>query len=715
MTLFADVVFPLPFDRAFTYRVPDELAGRAAPGARAAAPFGPRTMTGFIVGLRTEAPAGAPEIKDLKGLPDAAPLFAPPLLDFTRRLSRRHRASWGEMLAAAAPPLLTAQPRQCAGLTKAGRLALAGDRLGPMEKAVAEILAAGDFTPLHLARRTKARDVSGLLARMRKKGFVEIREAAPAAGRRRPKAVAIPVRQLELGPAAGPRGIEAAGRIERFLEAKTGASFYLFGGREERDEVYARIFRAAAAAGRALWLQPEVASAESAAKRLAGWLGEETAVLHSRLSPRRRAEEWAAVRDGRAAVAVGTRQALFAPLDPLRLVVIDDEADEAYVQEESPAYDARAGARLRAEGAGAVFAAGSARPSVEAFHEAVSSGRLEDLGVPKRRGRVLVVDDRTERTIVGRALLDRLRAAAGRGEPALILVGRRGYAAFQMCSRCGAAVRCPSCHGPLASVRGGAGVACRSCGHDAAAPAACPECGSRMFVKRGAGVEAVADELRRRLEGVPVAIFDPDGLPDAEAGDLLLERFRRGAVPVLVGTRLLAGREDVASVRTLGVLSPEAALGRPDYRSAQRAYQALGRMLDVLADDPDAEAVVQTSSPGHHSVRAAVEDDYRLFFEREIELRRAMSDPPFSFLAEVAFEGRQARPLAGKSRAFADRARAAAPDIEVLGPSLASARPGGFERIQIVLRSPDRESLDAALDAGLAGSRPPRLSVLISA
>ncbi len=715
MTLFADVVFPLPLDRAFTYRVPEELAGRAWPGVRAAAPLGSRLGRGFIVGLRTEAPPGAPEIKDLRDIPDGEPLFDAPLLEFTRRLSRRHRTSWGEMLEAAVPPILAARTRQRAGLTRAGRLALAGGRLSPLERAVAEILAAGDFTPLHLARRTKARDVAGLLARMKGKGFVELREDAPPGSRPRPKAGPAQARQLELGPAAGPRGEEAARLIERAMDARSFASFYLFGGREARAAVSARIFRAAAAAGRALWLLPEVASAESAAGRLVGWLGAGTAVFHSRLSARRRGEEWAAAREGRASIAVGTRQALFAPLDPLRLIVIEDEADEAYVQEESPAYDARAGARLRAEGAGAVFVFSSARPSVEAFHEAAAAGRLEDLGGPKRRGRVLVVDDRTEQAIVGRALLDRLRSAVDRGEPALVLAGRRGYAAFQLCSRCGAVLRCPECHGALASVRAGEGVACRSCGFDAAAPSACPECGSRMFAKRGAGIEAVADDLRRRLAGVPVAVYDPDELPDAEAGERLLEKFRRGGVPVLVGTRLLAGREDAADVRTLGILSPEAALGRPDYRSAQRAYQALGRMLDVLADDPEALAVVQTSAPGHHSIRAAVEDDFRLFYDREIELRRAMADPPFSVLAEVAFEGRQARPLAGKSRAFADRARAAAPGVEILGPSLASSRPGGFRRIQVVLRSPDRASLDTALDAGFAGPRPPRLSVQISA
>lgn len=714
MTLFADVVFPLPLDRAFTYRVPEALAGRARPGSRTAAPLGSRSGRGFIIGLRTEAPAGAPELKDLSDIPDAEPLFSAPLLEFTRRLSRRHRASWGEMLEAAVPPILAARTRQRAGLTPAGRLALAGGRLGPMERAVAEILAGGDFTPLHLARRTKARDVAGLLARMKGKGFVELREDAPPRSRPRPEAGPVPARQLDLGPAAEPRADDAARRIEQALAARRFAAFYLFGGRRERDAVSARIFRAAIAGGRALWLQPEVASAESAAARLAGWLGAETAVLHSRLSPRRRGEQWAALREGRAAVAAGTRQALFAPLDPLRLIVVEDEADEAYVQEESPAYDARAGARLRAEGAEAVLASSSARPSVEAFYEATAAGRLEDLGAPGRRGRVIVVDDRTEPAIVGRVLLERLRSAADRGEPALVLAGRRGYAAFQLCSRCGAALRCPACHGALASVRAGAGVACRACGFEAGAPSGCPECGSRMFVKRGAGIEAVADELRRRLAGVPVAVYDPDELPDAETGERLLEKFRRGGVPVLVGTRLLAGREDAADVRTLGILSPEAALGRPDYRSAQRAYQALGRMLDVLADDPEALAVVQTSAPGHHSIRAAVEDDFRLFYDREIELRRAMADPPFSVLAEVAFEGRQARPLAGKSRAFADRARTAGPGVEVLGPSLASSRPGGFQRIQVILRSPDRAALDAALDAGLAGPRPPRLNVLVS-
>ena len=716
MTRTADLVFPLPLTQVFTYRVPDSLAGRAQRGSRATAPLGKKTLTGFLVAVREEAPAAGRPLKDLLDILDEEPAFTESMLGFTEALSRYYHASWGMFLQAALPPSRTPRRKARVRLTDAGRGALAGGRLGPKEKTVANLLAAGNYTPLYLARRARVREIGPLLGRMAKKGYLLVGEEEARPVRRRERRARRELRQLEFGFPGLSRSAEAAARLEKALVDGRFAPFYLYGGRAAREEVNLRLLRQViSGGGKALLLVPEISLTESRAERFARLLGRDMVRLHSRLSPREREEAWDSLRNGSAAAALGPRSALFAPLEPLRLVIVDEEQDESHVQTENPVYDARRGARLRAEAENAALVYGSERPSLERYEEASRDGWLVELEREPRRARVMIADDRGERGLIGRPLLERLRRTVERKEPALLFLNRRGYASFLMCSSCRSIPRCPSCRTALPYFRADEKLVCRTCGAAAPPPAACPACGGRYFAKRGAGVEAVAEEVRRLFSGLAVATYDTASVRGHEEGEALLERFKKGRIGVLVGTMLLARREELPPVRLVGVISPETALGLPNYRAGQRVYETVSQMLGFLADDERAEGVVQTSAPEHHSLRAAVAGDYELFYRQELELRRAMNYPPFTHLAEVRLEGRELRPLAAKSRELVRRWREFGPALEVWGPALAPRGRGpGFVRVQIVLRSEDRSLLDEALRAGLASVRLPDVSVMLS-
>lgn len=225
----------------------------------------------------------------------------------------------------------------------------------------------------------------------------------------------------------------------------------------------------------------------------------------------------------------------------------------------------------------------------------------------------------------------------------------------------------------------------------------------------------MAEDVRRLFPRLAVATYDSASVRGREEGERLLERFKKGRLDVLVGTMLLARREELPPVRLVGIISPETALGLPDYRAGQKVYETVSQMLGFLADDERAEGIIQTSAPEHHSLRAAASGDYGVFYSEELELRRAMNYPPFTHLAEVRLEGRQTRPLAAKSRELVRRWKGFGPALEILGPALAARGRGpGSVSVQIVLRSEDRSLLDEALRAGVESVRLPGVSVLVS-
>ena len=700
MTLFAEVVFPLPLDQTFHYLVPGDAAGRVAPGVRIRAPLGPKIQAGFIIGVSGVPPAGDYSLKEIREVLDAEPALTAGALAFARRLSAHHRSPMGEFLQAMLPPSLEFRASMKIRLTGAGVSAAGGTALRGAERAIAGTLGDKAFSLTTLKRRTGVKSVEAAVRRMAAKGLIEVQDEIRGPKRIRTAPPVAPLRpsQLELDFSAAAGAAALLEPVSAAIAGGRSASFYLLGREEARWSAYVRLIRETRDRARpVLVLVPDVARAESLQGLIGARLGFPAALVHGGVPHGRRDREWRDLRDGRTGIAVGPRSALFAPLDRPGLVIVDDEADDAYFQAESPAYDARTGARLKAEEAGAVLVLGAETPRVEAFEKSRSAGSLIELPGPGPARSATIIDDGAEKGLLARAVLDAVKRTLAGGGRGVVFINRRGYASFLFCPRCGHIPRCPGCGSALVFSKRETALSCGSCRTRTEAFSSCPECGSRVLEPRGAGVEAVEESLKFRFPSARIAIFDR-GRGGEAAREKALDDYASGKIDLLVGTQALAREAPVRAQLTV-VLNPEALLGASDYRAAQRAYRAVRRMLDFADPQGRGAAFIQTAFPNHHSLRAAALGDFRLFFDEEIRLREAMDLPPYAVLAEVLFWGGMPRTLAVRARDFVKRAEAFRPRIELLGPALAAgpwAR--GGRGVQVVLRARGTDELDACLE-----------------
>lgn len=703
MTVFAEVVFPLPVDRSFQYGIPETLLPVIKPGCRVIAPFGRRMLTGFVVAVVEGPSAGGFELKNIREVLDKTPSFSAGFLRFTKALSTRSFAPWGEVLAAALPPTLVPKDRRKVLLTSAGRAALEKGALGKRERKLASFLLCGRaLSPAFLAKKMDVKSLSSLFARLETEGLLDVRTTSSRPRKKTPAAGSVRTsRQLELDFARTAPSATAA--VEGRIEEGGSGSFYLFGSREAREAAYIRLVRRSFGAhGRVLYLAPEIGLGEAALVRIKALLGGPAAVLHSRLSKTRREDEWRKLAEGRVDAVVGSRSALLAPLPALRLIIVDEESNESYVQQEGQLYDAMKGARLRAEEEKAVVVFGSSWPSVEAFHEARTKGTLITLESERRKFKCSIADDRGEKTALSGVLKQKIGERIIRGDPVVLFVNRRGYAPLVLCLRCGHSPRCRRCDIALSYHKKDNTWACHYCGATQPASPKCPKCGGTLVERRAKGIEAVEEELKNAFPGIGTACFDSDAAGRETDRERIVQEFRKGKIPVLLGTRLLACRTDVPRVRLAGVVSPEALLGLSDYRASQKVSGSITQMISFVEDDEAAEAVIQTSCPSDLSIRAAAEGDYPAFYEAEIEARRLLNYPPFTHLAEVLLRGGDLRSLARKSREFAARLKGREGEVEVLGPALASvSRARGLYQIQVILKGREWDDLDKSLRRGL--------------
>jgi primosomal protein N' (replication factor Y) len=702
MTAFARVVFPLPLDQSFLYAVPEACRAAAKPGARVLAPLGTRRQNGFIVEVTTEPPAAGVKVKELIQVLDDRPFRDGRFLEFTGRLSAEFHSSWGEILQTALPPSLAGKTKVVVVLTTAGREALESGKLGPKARLLAGVLAVSPKgrSPLFLRRKMGGGDVSGLVSRMEKSGFVAV-ERTSATPPPPLKTAGAGEASVQLG-LAFPEALREAGAlapVERAIVDGHDGAWYLFGSKGPRRAAFQTLVRnAVGAAGRVLYLQPEVAPTESLIAAFKTDYGRQAVVFHGRMTEKQREDAWRVLKRGRAALVAGTRSALFLETGPLRLIAVDDEQEESYFQAENPTYDARRGAWLRAKSEGAVAVFGSSRPTVEAFAEARRLGILIDLGIEPRRAGVTIVDHSGDAPIVSRELEKKLRARIDKGEAAILFLNRRGYAAQVACSRCGLAPRCPRCDIALVYHKTEDRLICHYCNYGADARRACTGCGGELVIRRGAGTQAVEEELAKLFPRARIARFDADTASKPEDRERILADFAKGGIPILVGTQLLAHQAGVPRVGLVGVLRPEYLLGFSDYRAGQKTYEAVSAMLDFLREDPEAEGVIQTPAPVHFTIAAAAAGEYRSFYDKEIEFRRVLNYPPFASLAEVTLQGRDVRTLGAKSRELRTLLQKYTPGLEVLGPAFAPvARVRDVSRVQFILKAAERDMIDRAL------------------
>jgi len=483
-----------------------------------------------------------------------------------------------------------------------------------------------------------------------------------------------------------------------------------------KTEVYRRLAQATLERGRqALILVPEIALTPAAATSFRQAFGARVAVQHSGLSDGERHDQWHRIRRGDVDVVVGTRSAVFAPLPRMGLIAVDEEHDGSYKQEESPRYHGRDVAVMRAKRCGALAVLGSATPSLETYRHA-TSGRYTRLTLPHRVRRrplpaVRIVDMREEfaaqgpDVILSQPLAEALADRLGRGEQALVLLNRRGFATAVFCRQCGSSLECPNCSVSLTFHRAAGRARCHYCGYARTRPAACPECGGAYLEQVGFGTERVEAEILARWPEARVARLDRDTARRKGAAARLLDRFGRGDVDVLVGTQMVAKGHDFPKVTLVGVVSADVGLGVADFRAAERTFQLLTQVAGRAGrGEQPGEAIVQTLYPDHYSIRHACNQAYEPFYEEEMRFRQAMRYPPATSLVSAVVRGTNFDRTMQEAVDLATGLRRPARHFRVLGPAAAPiARLRGQYRVQLLLKGPQRREMRDALRRVLSG------------
>jgi len=509
---------------------------------------------------------------------------------------------------------------------------------------------------------------------------------------------------------------EALRSILPAIDAGGWAPFLLMGVTGSgKTECYLRSIERCLSAGRnALYLVPEIALTALLARNLRARLGDGLAILHSSLGPGARFDEWRRARQGRARIVLGARSAVLSPVSNLGLVVVDEEQDASYKQEEDPRYNARDLAMVRAREAGAVAVLGSATPSAESYHAALS-GRLRLVRLTRRilerpMAGVRMIDMRERFRSTGREELvsEPLREAVGerlaRGEQAIILLNRRGYAPFALCRACGSTEQCRRCSVSLTWHRSQSRMMCHYCGYWRGRPERCGTCGSDGIAMSGAGTERLEEGIRELFPDARIARLDRDTARGRRAVTDMLSAFEKGETNLLVGTQMVAKGHDFPGVTIVGVLGADSVLAIPEYRSAERTFQLLTQVAGRAGRGKEpGEVLVQAWHCDHYAMQAAMAQDYASFYEKEIRFRRIMKYPPFTAMANLIVHASSPEAGVRRVRRVAESVRAAAgAGMTVLGPSVAPiARIKGRYRYQILVKAASRRRLSDALNAAV--------------
>jgi primosomal protein N' (replication factor Y) (superfamily II helicase) len=768
-----EVALALPLRNTFSYAIPDALEQRVVPGARVLVPFRNRSMIGVVLEVSApaaSAPAGhgaaAPAsskagarphtqpLKDVAEVLDAQSALSPQLIALGHWVANYYLAPVGETFRAMLPPAVKPRPprMQTVAAWKADAAAVPADgiaehggkaRAAELQKQARVRQALTERGPLLLAHLMNIAGVSRkVIERLAQQGNVELWEEPAAPPESAFEADFLLPPDMPGGALAHELNDEQQrvfDEIRVWLDGGQGGGFsvgLLYGVTGSgKTEVYLRAVEAALARGRtALILVPEIAltlrigrlcharfgsGGSGASSGPAGASGTSNAagvaVLHSGLSDQERAREWWRVRRGEARVVVGTRSAVFAPLENVGLVIVDEEQESSYKQEETPRYNGRDVAIVRAKLEGAVALLGSATPSMESFHHA-RQGKYKLLRLDARIANrplapVEIVDLREDFRQTHRAgpVSERLRAAIGEslaaGTQALVLINRRGYSFFALCRSCGAAILCENCSIALAYHRRRERLACHYCGYSRRVPKTCPKCNSEHLYFVGAGAEQLEERLQTLFPQARIARLDRDTARSKRVYEQVLGAFAARRIDILVGTQMVAKGHDFQSVTLVGVVSADAQLGFPDFRAAERTFQLLTQVAGRAGRGELAGRVlVETHYPEHYAIELAARQDYASFFEKELHFRRMMHYPPFTSLALLLVRDTKLEHAIRWSRqigAFLEPMESRG--IKVLGPAAAPlARLKREYRFQFLLKSPRRALLNRVLAECLA-------------
>ncbi|WHZ19794.1 MAG: Helicase PriA essential for oriC/DnaA-independent DNA replication [Rhodanobacteraceae bacterium] len=696
------VALPLPLPQAFDY-----LSGplAAQPGCRVRVPFGRSHKTGVVLETTLHADIAVERLKPIDALLDAEPLIDAVLLADLRRAADYWCGAIGDVVFGALPLALREGRAPADFATEAWRITLAGTaardartRRGA-SAALLDVLGDAIWT---------ANELDSLLPGWR------------AASRRLATAGLIERAQPARDPPHARDGAapiltdEQADALATLLSAGEGFHPYLLQGvtGSGKTEIYLRLTERALQQGhQALWLVPEIGLVPQALRRLRARFDARIAVLHSNLAEGDRARAWLDARSGDAAIVLGTRSAVFAPLPRAGLIIVDEEHDASYKQQEGFRYHARDFALMRAQSLGVPVVLGSATPSLETLAN-VDAGRYVRVRLHHRvharpPSPVHVLDLRGLQLAHGLspALLDALDACIARGEQALVFKNRRGYAPVLLCHACGWHAACPRCEKPLTLYRGRRQLLCHHCGHGERAPETCPHCSADALIPQGQGTERLEEALTARYPDVPVLRVDRDSTRRRDAFAKVLDRLADGKPAILVGTQILAKGHDLPNLTTVAIVGVDEGLHSADFHADERLAQLIVQVAGRAgrADKPG-EVWLQTHEPDHPLLATLLKGGHDAATAMLLGERLASELPPFAHLALLRAECRQRDVLDG----FMAAARSALASIERMQPQPARIRVhgpvaapmplrAGRHRAQLLLESAQRPPLRQAL------------------
>ncbi len=730
--LYLQIAVALPVNGLFTYTVPADQAKDVAVGKRVLIPFSGRKTTGYI--LRIIPPEHRKGLRNVISAIDPHPLFPPNMVAFFEWLSQYYHYPIGLVIKTALPSGLNVKIPAGKSMPPQGWL----DRVGLLKRvfiATKEDASIDLFLSDSKRAPKNEREFLELILKRREIPYGEInrlfsngpylidkwvnkglltRELKPVVREVSGETLFISSSPPPLNSSQKEVVTEIASKIE------AGSFFvYLLHGvtGSGKTEVYYHAVRRAGELGRqSIVMVPEIALTVAMASFFKARFGERVAILHSALSLGERYDQWIRIAKGEADVVIGARSALFAPLSRLGLIIIDEEHDPSYKQEEKFRYQARDSATVRAKLADAVVILGSGTPSIQSYQHA-ATGRYGLVEMPERIQKreppdIAIVDmTRFEGTggqtrIVSPPLREAIGETLGHGNQIILFLNRRGFNVLYLCGFCGEALKCPNCEVTLTYHKDGDNLLCHYCGYRIKPPNTCPACNRKKLTPYGFGTEKVVETLREVFPEARVERMDRDTMGHKGELQRVLKRFLDHETDILVGTQMVTKGHDFPNVTLVGVISADLSLNAPDFRAGETTFQLLSQVAGRTGrGSSPGKVIIQTFNPSHYAIRAAGDHHYRGFFSREIGLRKQLNYPPFSSIANVRFLGNSKASTEKIARLMGRRIRGIVQDqvkakkaVDVLGPVESPiAKLKGKYRQQILMKSRSSKSLSNVL------------------
>lgn len=685
--MYATVVLDIPElnHKGFDYKIPTQLLSTVKPGCRVSVPLGNRSVQGFVIELKETTELENTNVKEIKENLDIIPSLTNEMINLGLWISEYYTAHLFRALKMLLPAALKTDKvnRKKATYVK---LLLSTEQLlveiptlskqAIKQKQVLEYFLETEKTEEELPTILDVLQVNrSSIQALSSKGYLQLIEKEidrdPYKERQfLDKKITLNTEQQS-----------ALARIVKGIDENDTKPFLIHGVTGSgKTEIYLNAIEYVLSKGQeAIMLVPEISLTPQMVERFKGRFGNLVAVLHSRLSQGEKLDEWRKIQRGEAKIAIGARSAVFAPFQKLGLIIIDEEHESSYKQEEHPKYHTREIAKWRAEYNNATLILGSATPSLESYYNAINK-QYYLIEMPNRvMGRsmpaVHIVDMREElnkgnRSMFSSEMQALIKDRLEKNEQIVLFLNRRGYSTFVMCRSCGYVMNCSHCEISLTYHHTDRNLRCHYCGHSESEPSVCPECGSKHIRYFGTGTQKVEEELANRFPGVRVIRMDVDTTSTKGAHEKLLNSFRKQEADILLGTQMIAKGLDFPKVTLVGVIAADTSLKLPDFRAAERTFQLLTQVSGRAGRHQLAgDVVIQTYSPEHYSVDFASRHDYKSFFSKELEQRHLLQYPPYKKLILINFSHPELKQVLFASETFIRVLKSKiASDVEIIGP-----------------------------------------------